>query len=148
MDDNFYLILLSALLVFFFVISVYSKSKSENFSQLNEFSQLDQNQTDIYRLDTRYDYPTQPPVNPIAYKSVILNKVPADKGLFSKQEMIKDGMLLNENEQSTLVNQLETSGGNMELIKIPLQFNDPVNEQLRSQEILITPYNAIKYKSC
>jgi hypothetical protein len=26
--------------------------------------------------------------------------------------------------------------------------NDPYNEQLRSQEILITPYNTIKYKNC
>lgn len=158
MDNNFYFILLSALIVFFFVITVYSKSQSEQFSQLNstptptptpnQNENENENSTNVYTLDTRFDYPTKAPVNPIAYKSVILNNIPADKGLFSNQEMIETGYILNENQQSALVNQLETSGGNMELIKIPLQFNDPVNEQLRSQEILITPYNAIKYKNC
>ena len=28
---------------------------------------------------------------------------------------------------------------------IPLQMNEPFNEQLRSQEVMITPYNRIKY---
>jgi len=150
MDNNFYFILLSALIVFFFVITVYSKSQSEKFSQLIQTPTMNQNEnsTNVYTLDTRFDYPTKAPVNPIAYKSVILNNIPADKGLFSNQEMIETGYILNQNQQNSLVNQLETSGGNMELIKIPLQFNDPVNEQLRSQEILITPYNAIKYKNC
>jgi hypothetical protein len=43
-------------------------------------------------------------------------------------------------------NQLYYSGGTTEMIKIPLQYNVPYEpEQLRSQDILITPYNRIKY---
>jgi hypothetical protein len=133
--------------VFFFVITVYSKSQSSSFAELKTPAAPAQQQ-EIYHLDTRFEYPTQPPVNPIAHQSVVLKTVPVDKGLYSNQQMIETGYILSENQQTPLLNQLETSGGNMELIKIPLQFNDPVNEQLRSQEVLITPYNAIKYKNC
>ena len=31
------------------------------------------------------------------------------------------------------------------LVSIPLQYNNPNKESLRSQQILITPYNCIRY---
>jgi len=102
----------------------------------------------INKLDTRYQFPTVPPVNPNIYKSVIVNSVPVESGLFSNQEMIANGYVLGQNENSENdTNQLNYSGGTNQLIKIPLQMNDPFNEQLRSQNILITPYNKIKYKT-
>ena len=43
-------------------------------------------------------------------------------------------------------NLLTYSGGTTELLKIPLQMNEPNSyEQLRSQDVLITPYNRVKY---
>ena len=102
----------------------------------------------INKLDTRYQFPTVPPVNPNIYKSVIVNSVPAESGLFSNQEMIANGYVLGQNGgENGGTNQLNYSGGTNQLIKIPLQTNDPFNEQLRSQNILITPYNKIKYKT-
>ena len=71
----------------------------------------------LNQLDTRYMYPLLAPVNPIVREATIGPKE-------------------------------EYSGGYAELLKIPLQMNDPNNsEQLRSQNILITPYNRIKYSS-
>ena len=132
-----YLIILTSLLVFFSVIIIFLKKK-QNMTKTKEIIQTPQ---EVYKLDTRYDYPLNPPVNPIVYKSVVLNSVPVSTGLYSNQEM--DSNLLNENENNT--NQLNYSGGTTQLIKIPLQFNEPYNEQLRTQDILITPYNRIKY---
>jgi hypothetical protein len=34
---------------------------------------------------------------------------------------------------------------NLEVLKVPLQMNDPFDEQLRSQIISVTKYNKIKY---
>ena len=132
-----YLIILTSLLVFFSVIIIFLKKK-QNMTKTKEIIQTPQ---EVYKLDTRYDYPLNPPVNPIVYKSVVLNSVPVSTGLYSNQEMGSN--LLNENENNT--NQLNYSGGTTQLIKIPLQFNEPYNEQLRTQDILITPYNRIKY---
>ena len=132
-----YLIILTSLLVFFSVIIIFLKKK-QNMTKTKEIIQTPQ---EVYKLDTRYDYPLNPPVNPIVYKSVVLNSVPVSTGLYSNQEM--DSNLLNENENNT--NQLNYSGGTTQLIKIPLQFNEPYHEQLRTQDILITPYNRIKY---
>ena len=71
----------------------------------------------LNQLDTRYSYPMLAPVNPIVRNTTIGPKE-------------------------------EYSGGYSELLKIPLQMNDPNNmEQLRSQNILITPYNRIKYSN-
>jgi hypothetical protein len=78
--------------------------------------------TDTHFLDSRYKYPVNPPVNPNVKQTTITRP--------------KEGSLLNY------------SGGQNELLNIPLQFNVPNdNEQLRSQPILITPYNRIKYSN-
>ena len=141
MDIKFYLIILVTLLVFF-GLSVYFKPSSQ-FGKVETPSTVIEKE--VYKLDTRFDYPTVPPVNPMIYKAVVLNQMSTDPDLYSNQEMT-DGYILNEmSDRQT--NQLDYSGGSTELIKIPLQFNEPYNEQLRSQEILITPYNRIKYKS-
>jgi hypothetical protein len=145
-----YLIILISLVVFFSVITIYLKKKNSTFNKttLDKVNQNYQNteQQQIYKLDTRYDYPLNPPVNPIVYKSVVLNSVPVSKDLYSNQEMNANGYILNENiNESNGTNQLNYSGGSTQLIKIPLQFNEPYNEQLRTQDVLITPYNKIKY---
>ena len=138
-----YLIILAALLSFFCLSIYYSQNNTSTFANN---SVPEQPVKEIYKLDTRYQYPTLPPVNPNIYQAVVLNSVPVEHDLFSNQEMT-DGYILNQNKNG-LTNQLDYSGGTTQLIKIPLQMNEPYNEQLRSQEILITPYNTIKYKNC
>jgi hypothetical protein len=84
-----------------------------------------ENFVEPYQLDTRYRYPYSPPVNSTVTKSVITTQVPGSPELFG------------ESAENLL--------GDQKLIKIPLQYNSPYNEQLRTQEVLITPYNRIKY---
>jgi hypothetical protein len=138
-----YLIILAALLSFFCLSLYYSQNNASTFAETIVPQQAIK---EVYKLDTRYKYPTLPPVNPNIHQAVVLNSVPAEHDLFSKQELV-NGYILNQNENGS-TNQLDYSGGTTQLIKIPLQMNDPYNEQLRSQEILITPYNTIKYKNC
>jgi len=142
-----YLFILISLVVFFYIITVYLKKKNSTFDEttlIENNQNIEQQQ--VYKLDTRYDYPLNPPVNPIAYKSVVLNSVPVSKDLYSNQEINSTGYILNENMNESIdTNQLNYSGGSTQLIKIPLQFNEPYNEQLRTQDVLITPYNKIKY---
>ena len=141
METNFYLIILIGLLVFFCVYIIYSNKNVDTFTNQETIKIPDKQ---VYNLDSRFDYPTVPPVNPTVYNSTVLNEISTDPDLFSNQEMV-DGFILNQTNKSG--NQLVYSGGTTELIKIPLQLNEPNNEPLRSQEILITPYNQIKYKS-
>jgi hypothetical protein len=148
---NVYLIISIVLVFMFFCYKKTNNTPKSNFNNTTKsnFSEIKNEDKQVYHLDTRFEYPTIPPVNPIAYKSLVVNNVPVDKGLYSNQEIGKMGYILDQNNVNVQYNnQLETSGGNMELIKIPLQFNDPYDEQLRTQEILITPYNRIKYKNC
>ena len=141
------LIILASLIVFFTIIVVYSKNKDikQGFQEEPLLKPLNEQNGDVYKLDTRYDFPNVPPVNPMVYRTEILNNVPADRGLYSNQEYIKE-FILDEN-QELKTNQLNYSGGTTQIIKIPLQMNEPYNEQLRSQEVLITPYNRIKYST-
>ena len=154
--DN-YLIILLSLVLFYYVLMVYLKNKNskQTFAE-NGPNPLGTNpvgtnpvgpdKLETYHLDTRYDYPTTPPVNPEVYKSLLVNNIPVENGLYSNQEIIDNGYILDQNNNGN-TNQLDYSGGSSQLIKIPLQMNEPYNEQLRSQEILITPYNKIKYSS-
>ena len=87
---------------------------------------------DVYELDSRYNYKYNAPVNPMAMRSTIINSIPVSSELFH-------GAVDNTNE-------LSYSGGDTQLINIPLQYNSPNDsEVLRSQPILITPYNRLKY---
>ena len=73
-----------------------------------------------------------------------MNSVPVDKNLYTDQDFSTNEYILDEQKIGN-TNQLNYSGGSTQLIKIPLQYNEPHNEQLRTQEVLITPYNRIKY---
>jgi len=102
---------------------------------------------DIHYYDTRYQYPYNPPVNPIARRSVVKKEIPSSPDLYYTQTYDSHHTLINS-PPIGLTNELYYSGGLNELIQIPLQYNSPSSsEQLRSQDILITPYNRIKYSS-
>jgi len=140
--DN-YLIILTSLIVFFTMYLFYLKNTKQQFAENEKVEKVEKGE--VYNLDTRYDFPTNSPVNPNVYRTEILNNVPVDRDLYSNQEFIKEYILDQNRDVET--NQLNYSGGTTQLIKIPLQMNNPYNEQLRSQEILITPYNRIKYST-
>ena len=92
-----YLIILAALLSFFCLSIYYSQNNPSKFG--NTFIP-DQSIKEVYKLDTRYKYPTLPPVNPNVYQSVVLKSVPAEHDLFSNQEM-SEGYLLNNNKNGS-----------------------------------------------
>lgn len=69
--------------------------------------------------DSRYKFPLQPPVNPMVGNTEVM---------YGKE--------------------LNYSGGNGNIINIPLQMNYPFDEPLRSQTVFVTPYNQIKYSCC
>jgi hypothetical protein len=131
-----YLIITLILLSVIIYLNYIKQPFSATLDEVNE----------VYKLDTRYNFPTVPPVNPMSYKTLLLDQIPVDKDLYSNQEHV-DGFILDQNNFKTKTNQLNYSGGTTQMIKIPLQMNEPFEEQLRSQEILITPYNRIKYST-
>jgi hypothetical protein len=155
--DN-YLRLLIALMVFYLVVMVYLKYNTpQPFTPLssgipNITSKQDRpiikQQPNVYETeDTRMQYPLLPPVNPNVRNRIIKKTIKSDPDLFNAQSYDTDNFILDTPiDQNT--NQLLYSGGNATLLEIPLQFNEPYTEQLRSQEILITPYNQIKYGNC
>ena len=149
-----YLIILATLIGFYCIVIFYLKNKKSQFDNtinqqkqplLNNVKELQKNEN-INHLDTRYDYPLTPPVNPNVYKTQIVTVNPANSDLYSTQDYLVNGYALNQNDNLE-TNQLDYSGGSTQLLKIPLQFNEPFNEQLRTQEVLITPYNKIKYNT-
>jgi hypothetical protein len=155
--DN-YLRLLIALMMFYLVFMVYLKyntpqpftpvsSGIPNITSMQNRPVIKQ-QPNIYETDdTRMQYPLLPPVNPNVRNRLIKKSVNADPDLYNVQSYDTDKFILDTpSGQNT--NQLLYSGGNATLLEIPLQFNEPFNEQLRSQEILITPYNQNKYGNC
>ena len=102
---------------------------------------------DTHNYDTRYRYRYNPPVNPMATSSVIKKKIEASPDLYFTQTYDSHNTLI-DSPPAESTNELYYSGGLNELIQIPLQYNSPSSsEQLRSQDILITPYNRIKYSS-
>jgi hypothetical protein len=125
------------LISFYFFIIVYLRSQG-NFIDIpgavRPNAEYKETISDIPE-DTRYKYPYSPPVSPLVKRSTVETVVPANDTF---------GTPLEE------TNELLYSGGLGELIKIPLQMNDPnLNEPLRSYDVLVTPYNRIKYsKTC
>ena len=142
-----YLIILAILVILLIVI----KNKSSQFTKLEETQPLKNeiknitDVTDVYHLDTRFEYPTKPPVNPNVYKSLLVSSEPVSNELYSTQDYTTPGFILDQTQNNEDTNQLNYSGGSTQIIKIPLQMNEPYDEQLRSQEVMITPYNRIKY---
>ena len=152
---NNYMFLIIILTVFFLVFMVYIKynipqpftpldSRIPDIEQTPPFPVI-KVQPDLYKTeDTRLQYPTLPPVNPNVRNTIIRKRVKADKDLYNVQPYDTADYILDVPlEQNT--NELLYSGGDTTLLEIPLQYNEPYSEQLRSQEVLITPYNKIKY---
>jgi hypothetical protein len=79
--------------------------------------------------------------------TVIKKQIPASPDLYFTQTYDTHNTLINSPPLES-TNELYYSGGLNQLIQIPLQYNSPSDfEQLRSQDILITPYNRIKYST-
>ncbi len=123
-----------SLIAFYFCIIIYLRNQG-NFRDIPGIppvTQKDNLSNSPLEEDTRYKYPNNPPVNPIVKKSIIQTVVPANDTFGTPLE-----------ETNTLL----YSGGLGELIKIPLQMNVPEKEMLRSYNVLITPYNKVKYSN-
>ena len=152
---NNYLVLVVALMVFFLVFMVYVKYNTpQPFTPIEsripnvEYTPplpVMQVQPNVYQTeDTRMQYPLLPPVNPNVRNTLLRKRVKADNDLYNRQSYETSDFILDTPlDQNN--NELLYSGGETTLIEIPLQYNEPYSEQLRSQEILITPYNHIKY---
>ena len=132
MDNiNCYLKVILCLLSFFCAVLLYIKFKKSSLVPLPISTKMEK---DVHMLDSRYQFPNSPPVNPITEYSQIISHITPNSDLFTP---------FYENNN---LNELNYSGGHTELIKIPLQMNEPNQyEQLRSQNILVTPYNKVKY---
>lgn len=101
----------------------------------------------VHYEDTRYQFPYSPPVNPIVAKTVLEKKIEATN-YTPINDLINTSYSVVGNTPVQDTNELIYSGGKTELLKIPLQMNEPNSfEQLRSQDVLITPYNRIKYSN-
>lgn len=151
---NEYLIIIASLLAFYFIFMMYIKTTSK-FSPVNIPATNTPPQeivlnaeTNTYETeDTRMQLPLLPPVNPIARNTTVETYSPAQSGLYNDQTYETSDYLL-DTPQNNNTNQLVYSGGETQLINIPLQYNYPYNEQLRTQQVLVTPYNKIKYGNC
>ena len=146
---NGYLILVASLLAFYFIFMLYIKTTSKFSPIESKLSRFEPNDNiNTYETeDTRMQFPLLPPVNPNARKSNIKSFVVAEPGLYSSQTYETSDYLL-DTPPTQNTNQLIYSGGETQLINIPLQYNYPYNEQLRTQQVLVTPYNKIKYGNC
>ena len=153
--DNCYLLITVSLLAFFAIVLLYIKYFYQSFTPLtsgipaveaatseNMVRPLLEKDTHLY--DTRYKYPYLPPVNPMVEESVIYNSLPANDDLYKEGNYETKYNILNQ-PANGITNQLDYSGGKTQMISIPLQKNYPYNESLRSNDILITPYNVNKY---
>ena len=155
---NNYLMIIISLIGFYIFVIIYFK-----YIQTLKFTPVTSNIPDVQKAetpitllpepnvylteDTRIQSPLSPPVNPIARKRIIQKNIPANRDLYNSQTYETKDYVLDTPETPN-TNQLIYSGGETQLIKIPLQFNEPNQEQLRTQEILITPYNKVKYGTC
>ena len=105
-------------------------------NSLNDYNYLSTAPYEAHTFDTRYQYPFNAPVNPMVSKSTRTDVMVPSTDLYSP--------LFN----NTNLNQLTYSGGNTQLLRIPLQMNYPNSDEiLRSQDILVTPYNRVKYST-
>ena len=105
------------------------------------------NITNVYQYDSRNIFKTVAPVNPNFLNRTVSNVSPVDFDLYNIQPYNDKDYVLNGTIPDN-TNQLLYSGGNTQMITIPLQINDPYNENLRTQKVLITDYNKIKYGNC
>ncbi len=150
--ESCYINLVAGLTVFFMAIMVYIKFKfQQSFVPTNIPGIQDppgrfelKQEPNVYETeDTRMVYPLKPPVNPNIRNSRVLTNISSDPDLYNNQGYSTNYHLLNVPGVET--NDLLYSGGETEMIDIPLQLNEPYNEHLRSQKVLITPFNKVKY---
>jgi hypothetical protein len=149
------------LLMFFYIVMMtYFKY---GFKQTSTFTPVDSgipdvekppalvpilSEPNIYETeDTRIQYPLLPPVNPMVRNAVRQNVIPANPDLYSSQTYTSGDYIL-DTPPTDNTNQLLYSGGETQMIKVPLQYNYPYNEAVRSLNVLVTPYNKIKYGDC
>ena len=140
---NNYLLLIIILISFFIIILVYVKyfyKKNSKFSAIDKTGA----EPNVYQTeDTRMQFSALPPVNPIVRKRVIIDSEPVNQDLFTPY--FDTGFSILDTPPTPNTNELNDNI----MIKIPLQMNYPNdNEQLRSQKILVTDYNKIKYGNC
>ena len=158
---NIYLSLIAGLMGFYLVLLIYIryfyKQKKDRFtptdSKIPDVERKARNppirkEANVYQTeDTRQQFYELPPVNPMVRRSKTVNAIQSSPDLFTNQPYNTDYSILDT--PMTMTNELEYSGGKASMIEIPLQMNYPNdNEQLRSQKILVTPYNKIKYGVC
>ena len=156
---NNYLIIIVGLMSFYVCLMMYLKYRNRMSSFTPVSSGIPNVESEpgeiimkpeknIYETeDTRMQYPLLPPVNPNVRNRKIVSDIPANPNLYSNQDYSSKEYLL-DTPPAENTNQLVYSGGDTQMIKVPLQYNYPYNEQLRSQDILITPYNIVKYGNC
>ena len=157
-DD--YLKIIIALMVFYVIIMLYLKY---GYKKVSTFSPVDSGIPDVERPpqliplvyqpnvyeteDTRMQHPLLPPVSPMVRKAFRQNIIPASPDLYTSQTYESSDYIL-DTPPTDNTNQLLYTGGETQMIKVPLQYNYPYTEQLRSNNILVTPYNIIKYGIC
>ena len=124
---NIYLIIIGILLIYMGFSGTISKFTAVNTS--NNIESILSDSNDIY--ESRKMYPYSPPVNTNVQKMIVKKTIQCSSDLYS-------GDINNTNE-------LNYSGGTAQMIEIPLQWNVPTGEVLRSQKILVTDYNRNKY---
>jgi hypothetical protein len=158
---DIYLSLIASLMGFYLILLIYLKyfykQNKDQFTPTEskipdvERSTMNpriQQESNIYETeDTRQEFYQLPPVNPMVRRSKTLNTIQSSPDLFTDQPYDTDYSILDV--PPSITNELVYSGGQTSMIEIPLQMNYPNNdEQLRSQKILVTPYNKIKYGTC
>ena len=152
------LLIVVFLMVFYLILMIYvkyfyKKQKTEKFTSIpnfeyKQFQEINNLEDNIYKTqDTRIQFSNLPPVNPIARNTTIQKTQEANSDLYTSQPFDVNYSLL-DNPPNPSTNELLYSGGETNMINIPLQMNSPNEEQLRTQKILITPYNKIKYGNC
>jgi len=156
---NDYLAIVLALMVFYVIVMMYVKYGY----RASQFTPVDSGIPDVERPpqlvpilpqqnvyeteDTRMQYPLLPPVSPMVRGTIRKDVISANQDLYTSQTYdTNNGILDTPPTQNT--NELLYSGGDTQMISVPLQYNYPYDEQLRSSNILVTPYNKVKFGMC
>jgi hypothetical protein len=163
MEYSCYLYTVAVLILFFIGIILYLKYGYQAASTFKNIDEPDyilfengppvkeplpviKEEPPVYKRDSRYVYSTLPPVNVNVDSSVVQTSIPVEYDLYTTQGCIAQTLLDQPADDHT--NQLVYSGGDTQMITIPLQDNYPYNEALRTQKVLVTPYNKVKYGTC
>ena len=145
---NCLLAILAILIAFFVIIAIYLKFNYQKFSPIQIIpktkKQVKFQDKIVHELDSRYRYPELPPANPMVDGTYVETFSPSSSDLYSRQTYTSRYALLNQPD----INGANDLNNNVSIIKIPLQYNEPYEEPLRSQAILVNDYNKIKYGNC